>query len=349
MQVVASISYERGVQIGKNLGANSRVYLIDEPQLGGQLVAKEIDKKNFSNPVYFTEAQAMFATPHPNVVPIQYACDNGTHICLVMPYYKKGCLSQRIARSPLPVGEAIAIAVKSLAGLARIHAKNFAHLDIKPSNILFSDADEPMIADFGQARAIGSGGWVMFPPVYPKGIPPEFYATGVATILADIYHFGLLMYRAVNGDAFFLRQVPATQAERERLTLAGKFPNRGAFLPHVPNSLRRIIKRALSVRVADRYQSATELSKAIGRVQVKLDWHTVIDATGAITWRAKRPGQPDLVVDLLAGTSARGWDIAVHTDGAGGRRAKRRDLHQQGVARAAAFHHLKVNVFPSLE
>src|ERR1700693_6259500 len=102
MRVDGTISYTRVRQIGIGQGMNSEVYLADDPQLGGQVAAKEIVKSQFVNRVsYFKEAQAMFAVAHDNVVAVQYACQTPNIISLVMPYYQRGSLADRICDRPL--------------------------------------------------------------------------------------------------------------------------------------------------------------------------------------------------------------------------------------------------------
>ena len=139
MQIRAELQYDRGNQIGVGQGVNSEVFLADDPQLGGQFAAKEISKVSLRNNLtaYFAEAQAMFAVTHPNIVPVQYACETNTHVVLTMPYYQNGSLESRIRRSPLNVLELIRISQGVLRGLAAIHHGSFVHFDLKPSNILF--------------------------------------------------------------------------------------------------------------------------------------------------------------------------------------------------------------------
>src|SRR5712691_1236146 len=97
MKVVGSISYTKLREIGVGQGMNSKVYLADDSQLGGQVAAKEIEKSRFANPnAYFDEAQTMFAVVHDNVIAVQYACQTPTTISLVMPYYHNGSLAERI-------------------------------------------------------------------------------------------------------------------------------------------------------------------------------------------------------------------------------------------------------------
>ena len=114
METVAELKYRKLREIGVGQGANSRVFLADEPQLGGLIAVKEIeieieeedwDLKLSTMPViwtllrefnclagmlfmrhaisqtidcsvskYYAEAKAMFAAGHPNIVPVQYAC-----------------------------------------------------------------------------------------------------------------------------------------------------------------------------------------------------------------------------------------------------------------------------------
>jgi len=89
-------------------------------------------------------------------------------------------LADRINDGPLPVKECLRIAYGVLSGVARIHTAGFVHLNIKPSNILFSDSNAPMVADFGQSRQLAFNGTVTVPPMYKLAIPPETFQHRVA-------------------------------------------------------------------------------------------------------------------------------------------------------------------------
>jgi hypothetical protein len=58
---------------------------------------------------------------------------------------------------------------------------------------------------------------------------------------------------------------------KERIT-SGTFPARDRFLPHIPNALRKCIKKALEVKPDKRYQSVIELMNALSAVNENLDW-----------------------------------------------------------------------------
>jgi serine/threonine protein kinase len=348
MQVLASISYTKTSRIGVGQGMNSEVYLADDTQLGGRVAVKEIDKSRFANPTaYFDEAQAMFAVAHDNVVAVYYACQTATTISLVMPYYLKGSLTDRIQNCPLQLSEVQRVAQGVLAGLAHIHLAGYIHFDVKPSNVLFSNTDRPMVADFGQSRAISATGVVSVPSLYMDAQPPETISTGVATQLADIYHVGLLLYRALNGDAFFKSQLPTDFATLRTKIESGKLPDRKRFLPHIPSRLRTIVRKALNVSPADRFRSATEMADALSRVSLILDWSVNTLPSGGFLWRAIRPGQCDLIVEL----TERGgmWGVKTFTEKTGEpRRAKcKKENWRTGLSLRDAYAHLK-DVFERL-
>jgi serine/threonine protein kinase len=299
MDVVASVSYTKLKQIGVGQGMNSKVYLVEDKQLGGNVAAKEIEKSRFVDPTtYFAEAQAMFAAVHDNVVAVQYACQTPTEISLVMPYYVKGSLADRIQDRPLRLSEVLRVVQGVLAGLAHIHLAKYIHFDLKPSNVLFSDMDKPMVADFGQSRAISPSGVVAVPGLYMRSRPPETIKTGLATTAADIYHVGLLAYRALNGDPFFKAQIPTDDAILNRKILSGKFPDRSRFMPHVPSRIRTLVRKALNVDPTNRFQSATEMADAFSHVDLALDWSVEPTMSGGFRWIALRPNQCDLIVEL---------------------------------------------------
>lgn len=350
MDIRAEITYTRRYQIGVGQGMNSEVYNGFDPQLGCELAVKEIDKANFGGDIarYYEEAQAMFATAHRNIVPIRWACQSASHIVLGMPFYAKGSLASRIAIGPITTRELIRIGLGILHGVTQIHNAGYIHFDLKPSNVLFDDIDDPLVADFGQARKILPGGAVSVPAMYSWAMPPETLSHGAGSNLGDIYQLGLLFYRAINGNGLYEMQFAGIDdATMTRRVIGGKLPDRGLFLPHIPKSVKRIIRAALKVNPADRYQSADELSVALGRVPKGLDWQTGIDPSGEMSWRAVRPGRTDLEVRLLKTGGA--WDVRAWTVSGGARRATGSSaLNRSGMDYGAAMSHL-TGVFARLK
>jgi eukaryotic-like serine/threonine-protein kinase len=322
MDVLAEIRYQKIREIGVGEGMNSKVFLAYDPQLGAEIAVKEIEKASFgaSATSYFSEAGLMFSSQHPHVVPPLYGCNTADQVSIAMPHYPKGSLKARIKDGPLSPKECLRVAHGVLLGLTQIHLKNILHLDLKPSNVLFDQINRPRVADFGQARAIDASGVVTAPRMYRLAFPPETLLTSKATVQADVYQAGLLLYRMVNGNPFYEAQIPPV-ADWSRQITGGKFPNRELFMPHVPRRLRTIIRKALEVDPADRYQSSTHMLDVLGKLRISLDWNVARLTGGTLQWRAPRQGKPDLVVELLPG-SAGNWSVGVYTSSDSCRRAK---------------------------
>lgn len=355
MQIKNEMEYTRKKQIGINQGMNADVWIVDEPQLGGELVVKEMPKSRFaggSPAEFFQEAQAMFASNAPNVVPLHWAGQTPAGhvpelVCICMPYFKRGSLADRIATAPLPPATVLKIAHGVLLGLGSIHAKGYIHFDLKPTNVLFDDQDEPMVADFGQACQFDSTGTASSPGVYPGTVPPEVYQHYAGTVQSDIYHAGLTLYRAVNGDQFYKPQVPTSAAEHTRLTLNGKFPNRDQFMPHVPKGLRTAIRKALRVDPADRYSSAADMNDALGRIQIVHDWRVSFTGPTETRWRAEREGRSALVITQQG--NGLNWDVKIQTERPGEKpRSKDCGRWAKGQSRAQSDEFLK-DLFAELE
>jgi serine/threonine protein kinase len=349
MEVLGHLRYTKVKSIGVGQGMNSEVYLAEDAQLGGQIAVKEIPKSLLREAgmiEFFNEARMMFAAKHPrHVVPILYGCDipNADTICLAMPFYKQGSLLDRIKVHPLPLKEVVRIGLAMLSGIGAIHAKGLLHFDLKPSNVLFSDQDEPLVADFGQARAATMSGKTQLPPLYPDGVPPEYYTTGVGEIASDIYHAGMTLYRAVNGNPFFASQKPDNETDRESRTIAGTFPRRDRFLPHVPKAMRTIIRTAMAVDPDARYRSAADMSNAIANLEIPLDWRTAAMANGEFKWDCARGKKPNLVVRLMA--NGKRWNVTTCTSGDTER--KKGDKCLTNASLGDAMTHLK-SVFEQL-
>src|SRR6266853_6265440 len=343
MQVVAELRYEKVQQIGQGESMNSSVYLSNDVQLGGKVAVKEIPKSNFGNVValYFKEAQAMFEVAHPNVVPVQYGCETATDVVLAMPYYANGSLQKRIIDAPLRLSTVLSTAHGVLSGVARIHQLHSLHLDIKPSNVLFSATWAPLVSDFGQSRKMSSG-TVSVPEMYFHAMPPETLNHSVATVQSDVYQVGLLLYRAVNGDPFYRKQLVGKMDHQLKTEIVkGKFPDRSRFLPHVPKRLKTIIRKALVVDPADRFQSAIEMADALAGIRFSHDWVVKPMAEG-MECLAQRPGSPALVVELTEVTPSK-WDVYVWTSHGGKRRAKGKQLFwRDSLTAAQAEKHLRL-------
>jgi eukaryotic-like serine/threonine-protein kinase len=277
-------------------GRNSKTFVSLDHQLNAEIVIKQIDKaKLTSADNFFDESKALYASAHPNVVQIHYACQDAANIYLAMPFYRKGSVKALITGRHMTVREIVAAGCQIISALHNIHSKGLIHFDVKPDNILLSDRGEALLSDFGLAKPTTAG--LANPGLfYSKMIPPEAPAGATAFNRTwDIYQLGLTLYRMCNGNDEFNRQFAQFGGDRTafyQAVMAGNFPNRRVFPAHVPQKLRNIIRTCLNVHPVERYQSALDVANQLAEVEDLLDWR-LSEADGTKTWTRKNESRTE--------------------------------------------------------
>lgn len=280
----AELNFETLKEIGQE-GRNSQVFLAHDKQLDGEIVVKVVSKAKLKHASeFYNEAKILYASSHPNVVRVNYGCADSDNIYMAMPYYKNGSLKQLIDTRFLSIREVLRYSIQFLSGLHNIHSKGLLHFDVKPDNILLSNSNEALLSDFGLSKAMDGFGFADPDGIYPKQVPPETFSSTQKTVHFDIYLAGLTIYRLLNGNDYYYQQLTfKSQNEYIDAIKNGQFPNRTAYLPHIPLKLQRIINKALEVDLTDRYQTVLDLINELGTVDENLDW--IFQPSGnSLTW-----------------------------------------------------------------
>jgi TolB-like protein/tetratricopeptide (TPR) repeat protein len=146
------------------------------------------------------EAEAVARLQHPNLVTLYDVgrCEHGPY--LVLELLRGETLQARLARGPLPLGEALAVAVEVARGLAHAHAEGVVHRDLKPSNVFLCERGGVKLLDFGMAHAFGrkrvSGGT-------PAYMAPEQWRDAPEDERTDVFALGVMLYRMITGTLPF--------------------------------------------------------------------------------------------------------------------------------------------------
>ncbi|NOU72530.1 protein kinase [Paenibacillus sp. LMG 31458] len=307
MRVETKLTFIQKENIGAE-GRNSDVFIAEDIQLGTDIVVKTIKKKDLDRlriSDYFAESKILYASQHPNIVELNYSCENDDYIFLSMPLYKKGSINSLINKRFLSVREIITYSLEFLSGLHFVHSRGLLHFDIKPTNILISDSNTALLTDFGLAKYTDVNGFATPDQLYPPHMAPERFSVDKFDIFFDIYHCGLTLYRMCNGNEEFINQRDvATTDDIEN----GTFPNRNKFLPHIPKSLQNVIKKALSVNPVDRYNTVLEMLNDLSKIDKNLDWlYTQDNQTRTFVWKINE----DKTVKYITVSEMKGkWSIA---------------------------------------
>jgi non-specific serine/threonine protein kinase len=117
----------------------------------------------------------MAAITHPNLALILGAETwQGTPV-LVLEYLAGGTLETRIADRPLAPRQAFETAYLIARVLERLHTSGLVHRDVKPSNVGFSEANEPKLLDFGLVQILRD-----VVPIRPHSFDASIEETGFA-------------------------------------------------------------------------------------------------------------------------------------------------------------------------
>ena len=207
------------------------------------------------------EARVVAKLDHPNIVPIyDYAEHNGNPY-LVMKFIEGETLKARLSRGPLTRNEGLRVVDAVGKALAYAHARGILHRDIKPSNILLCPDGAIYLADFGLARIAEAGESTLSNEMLigtPHYISPE-QARGERNLDAgtDIYSFGVVLYEMVVGRVPFNADTPFSIIHDHIYT---PLPLPQKINPKVPDTVQRILLKALAKDRADRYATVEELS-----------------------------------------------------------------------------------------
>jgi tetratricopeptide (TPR) repeat protein len=210
---------------------------------------------------------------HPNVLPLYDSGEAGGLLYYVMPFVDGGSLRDRLQREgQLPIESALTIAREVAEALHYAHGLGIIHRDIKPENILFLSG-QPVVADFGIARAISAAGADQLTQTgmaigTPAYMSPE-QAVGDPHLdgRSDVYALGCVLYEMLSGHPPFMGTTPREVIARH--TIDAVPPLRTAR-PTIPPNVDETVIRALAKVPADRFATAHDLAEALaGRLAAR--------------------------------------------------------------------------------
>jgi serine/threonine protein kinase len=271
------------------------------------------------------EAKLLAALNHAHIAAVYGLDDHEGTRFLAMELIEGKTLEQMLEAGPLPVPQALRLALQIAEALEAAHAKGVVHRDLKPANVMVTNDGVVKVLDFGLAKAFSGDPHTASPAHSPAlslamtqqglilgtaGYMSPEQASGQATDQrADVWGFGVVLYEMLTGSVLFSgASVPHILADVLRSEPDwSKLPK--TLHPRVKLLLQRCLAKEPRNRLHAIADARIEIETALAEPDVPVDAPAarrsmlpfgiaallVAAATGAVGWYLK-PAVPPPVV-----------------------------------------------------
>jgi serine/threonine-protein kinase len=233
-------------------------------------VAVKILRPQFSADAGFAarfkqEARSAGGLSHPNIVSVyDYGTDGADgEQYIVMELVEGRDLSTILhERGALSTDDAVRVAIGVASALEVAHRKGIVHRDVKPGNILITDAGDVKVTDFGIARAVSEASMTVTGTTLGSVhyFSPEQARGDEVTGASDVYGLGIVLYEMLTGRRPFEAESAAAVALKR---LSEDAPRPSAIGYALPPGLESILMRAQARDPPEPFPEAGAFAEAL--------------------------------------------------------------------------------------
>ena len=230
------------------------------------------------------EARAISQLTHPHICTLFDVGEQAGIAFLVMEYLEGETLEQRLKKGPVPIADALRLAIQIADALSAAHRHGIVHRDLKPGNVMLTKTGAKLL-DFGLAKTSATGiapaGVSMLPTTPPnltqhgailgtfQYMAPEQLEGEDADARSDIFAFGALLHEMLTGRPAFEGRTPASLMAA---ILERQPPPISTLTPGAPPLLAHVVQRCVAKNPDARWQSMAD-------VRSELEWIAELAAT----------------------------------------------------------------------
>ncbi|MFC1489536.1 SUMF1/EgtB/PvdO family nonheme iron enzyme, partial [Thermodesulfobacteriota bacterium] len=250
------------------VGGMATVFKAYQPRMD-RYVALKVMARHFSkNPEFVSrfsqEARVIAKLEHPHILPVYDFGESEGYTYLAMRIVEGGSLSDLIKRHrKLELDQISRIVSQVGGGLDYAHKKGVIHRDFKPGNVLIDEFENCLLTDFGIAKLVEvtshltQTGGILGTPTY---ISPEQGSGQPIDSRSDIYSLGVVLYQMVVGVVPYKADTPMAVIYKH---IHDPLPLPRHRVPDLPESVERVILKALAKDPDDRHATAIELADSL--------------------------------------------------------------------------------------
>ncbi len=199
------------------------------------------------------EAKMLASLNHPNIASIHSLEEAEGVRFLVLECVPGDTLQERLAKSPLPIEEALDVCRQIAEAVEAAHGQGIIHRDLKPANVKLTPDGTVKVLDFGLAKIFDEkppgGDPRLAPTVTQEGVilgtipymSPEQARGKPVDKRTDVWSFGCVLYESITGRMTF-------RGESVSETLAAVLsqePDWDVLPAATPANIRTLLERTL--------------------------------------------------------------------------------------------------------
>ena len=257
-------------------GGMGTVYFAEHTVIGRRAAIKVLNADVSANADivarFFTEAKAVNAIRHPNIVDVTDFGHAGQTYFIIMEMLEGETLGARLeADRPLAARTTVRILSQVASAVGAVHERGMVHRDLKPENIFLTNhpdyPDFVKVLDFGVVKLMGTPampspkktqpGMAIGTPAYMS--PEQCLGMAALDHRSDIYSLGVVAYEMLTGAAPFVGDALEQMMGHTR----------GALVPpkernaEIGDALSAAVVRALEKKPDARFASLREFRSAL--------------------------------------------------------------------------------------
>jgi len=291
-------------------GGMGEVYRATDTKLGREVAIKVLPESMIEEPErlarFEREAKVLAALDHSSIAAIYGLEEVDGRQLLIMQLAEGETLQERIARGPVPLEQALPIALQIAEAMEAAHEKGIIHRDLKPANVKVTADGQVKVLDFGLAKALEEerdqgdvansptltaaatqAGFIMGTAGY---MAPEQAAGQMADRRADIWSFGVVLAEMITGK----QQFGGETVSHVLAAVLQKDPDWDQFPKDLPQTIVNLLKRCMKKDPRRRLQAIgdarvvieefmadpaafeVEAATATVEIQKQAAWRTVV-------------------------------------------------------------------------
>ena len=308
-------------------GGMGEVYRAEDTNLSRDVAIKVLPEQFTKDPQrlarFEREAKLLASLNHPNIAAI-YGFEEADDVrFLAMELVPGETLAERVAKSPVPVEEALEVCRQIAEGVEAAHEKGVIHRDLKPANVKVTPEGKVKILDFGLAKVF-KGETLISDIAQSPTLTEEMTRAGVilgtAAYMspeqargqpvdqrADIFTFGSVLYELLTGKRAFEGE---TITDTIASILKGE-PEWDLLPQGIPSTIRFLMSRCLQ---KDPHRRLQHIDGARILIEEALTGATTVSPIGVSSpsgWKRALPWSIAMVAVVVAGLAL--WNLTSPT------------------------------------